>query len=41
MREYFQSNLPEGDRLQNGTNQMALSGGRFEAHEGRTGFGII
>lgn len=33
--------VSEGDGLQNGTDQMAFGGGRFEAHEGGTGFGIV
>lgn len=32
---------PEGDRLQNGPDQMALGGRRFEAHQGSARFGII
>lgn len=40
-RRLLQNDSPEGDRLQNGTNQVTFSGGRFETHEGSTGFGII
>lgn len=32
---------PEGNRLQNGTDQVALRGGRFQAHEGGTGSGVV
>lgn len=37
----LQNYSPEGDRLQNGTDQVTFSGGGFEAHEGSTSFGII
>lgn len=37
----LQDDSPEGDRLQNGTDQVALRGGRFQAHKGGAGFGVI
>lgn len=37
----LQNNSPEGDRLQNGTDQMTFGGGGFEAHEGSTSFRVI
>lgn len=37
----LRSDPPEGDRLQDGPDQVALCGGGFQAHEGGTGFGVI
>lgn len=37
----LQQDLPEGDRLQNGADQVIFRGGGFKAHEGRTSFGVI
>lgn len=32
---------PEADGLQDGTDQVALGGGGFQAHEGGAGFWIV